>query len=81
VLNHLIGNALEHTPDGGAIRVTAHHCAAGVEIAIADTGCGISPATARHLPALLAGESRPHRGIGLAGNRQRLSMLMAERLR
>ena len=44
VLDNLIGNALEFTPDDGVITVTAHACAGGVEIAIADTGCGIPAA-------------------------------------
>ena len=66
VLTHLIGNSLEHTPDGGAITVTAHPCAGGVEIAIADTGCGIP---APQLPVIFQRywqlHRGSHRGIGL----------------
>jgi len=66
VLNHLIGNSLEFTPDGGAITVTAHRSAGGVEIAVADTGCGI-PAV--ELPVIFQRywhvNHGSHRGIGL----------------
>jgi len=66
VLSHLIGNSLEHTPDGGAISVTAHPCAGGVEVAIADTGCGIPAA---QLPVIFQRYWQvtrgSHRGIGL----------------
>ena len=66
VLNHLIGNSLEHTPDGGAITVTAQPCAGGVEIAITDTGCGIPAA---QLPVIFQRywqvNRGSHRGIGL----------------
>ena len=59
VLNHLIGNSLEHTPDGGAITVTR----APLRRRRRDRDRGYRlwnsrGAAARHLPALLAGESR-----------------------
>ena len=66
VLAHLIGNSLEHTPDGGAITVTARPCAGGVEVAIADTGCGIPAA---QLPVIFQRywlvNRGSQRGIGL----------------
>jgi two-component system heavy metal sensor histidine kinase CusS len=46
-LINLITNALRFTPAGGHITVSLQHRDGASEIAIADTGCGIS---ARHLP-------------------------------
>ncbi len=47
VLSNLLVNALQHTPDGGAIRVSASATGEGVEVAVSDTGEGIAP---EHLP-------------------------------
>ena len=47
VLQNLLTNALRHTPAGGAITVTARAVGAQVEIAVQDSGEGISAA---HLP-------------------------------
>lgn len=47
VLQNLLTNALRHTPAGGAITVTVAAAAAGVEIAVQDSGDGIA---AEHLP-------------------------------
>ncbi len=44
VLNNLLSNALRYTPSGGRIEVTAHRRAQAVEVRVADTGQGISPA-------------------------------------
>ena len=66
VLNHLIENSLDHTPDGGAITVSARPCAGGVEVVIADTGCGIPAA---QLPVIFQRywqvSRGSQRGIGL----------------
>lgn len=43
-LSNLIGNALHHTPEGGSVEVSARATPDwGVEIRVADTGCGIAP--------------------------------------
>jgi signal transduction histidine kinase len=42
VLNNLIANALNHTPEGGRITLAARPVAEGVELAVADTGSGIA---------------------------------------
>lgn len=41
VFSNLTENALEHTPQGGQIRLTAQPVPGGVQIAVADTGKGI----------------------------------------
>ncbi len=44
VLRNLLGNALRHTPDGGAITVGASEVDSGVEVSVSDTGEGIAEA-------------------------------------
>ncbi len=41
IVGNLLDNALEHTPDGGTVAITMSDGAAGVEIAVSDTGPGI----------------------------------------
>ena len=43
VLRNLLSNAVTHTPDGGAVTVTARPADEVVEIAVRDTGPGIAP--------------------------------------
>lgn len=50
VLNHVIGNSIKYTPDGGKITISARAIKAGaqtamdfVQVTIADTGIGIDP--------------------------------------
>lgn len=43
VLANLVSNALRHTPEGGAVRVTAEPVDGLVRVAVSDTGEGISP--------------------------------------
>ena len=50
VFLNLLTNAREATPHGGRIAVTVRSADRAVEIAIADTGCGISR---EHLPRVL----------------------------
>jgi len=40
-VSSIIENAIKFTPDGGSISITGQRCAAGIELAIADTGVGI----------------------------------------
>jgi histidine kinase len=43
VLNNLVGNALQYTPSGGKVIITASRKKAEILISITDTGIGISP--------------------------------------
>jgi signal transduction histidine kinase len=66
VFLNLLTNAREATPHGGRITVTVRSVDHAVEIAIADTGCGISR---DHLPRILEPffTTKPHgNGIGLS---------------
>jgi two-component system NtrC family sensor kinase len=66
VFLNLLTNAREATPHGGRIVVTVSSTDRAVEIAIADTGCGISR---EHLPRVLEPffTTKPHgNGLGLS---------------
>lgn len=49
VLTNLVGNALQYTPEGGKVTITARRHQKEIQISIADTGVGIP---AEHLPHL-----------------------------
>jgi signal transduction histidine kinase len=43
VLDNLLSNAIEHSPQGGIVRVAVTLCDEGIEIAVADQGPGVPP--------------------------------------
>jgi signal transduction histidine kinase/HAMP domain-containing protein len=67
VFDNLIGNAIQHTPRGGLVRLSARLGGEGVQVEVRDTGKGIS---GEHLPHIfekfyrIPGES-PAGGAGL----------------
>ena len=69
VLLNLLGNALRHTPAGGAIAVTAGPDGSFVRISVRDSGTGIAAADLPHVfERFYRGEksrSRSHGGAGL----------------
>lgn len=68
VLNNLLDNAFRHTPQGGAVRVTARPVQHGyVQVTVSDTGKGIPPEDVPHLFERFyrAANGRNMRGYGL----------------
>ena len=49
VLTNLTANALQYTPDGGTVTISAAHVSNTVEITVRDTGAGIAPEHLSHL--------------------------------
>jgi signal transduction histidine kinase len=43
VLDNLLSNAIEHSPQGGVVRVAVALCEEGIEIAVSDQGSGVPP--------------------------------------
>jgi len=68
VLLNLVGNALQHTPEGGRVEISARNTGGEVQIAVTDTGAGIS---AEHLPHLFTRfyrvDKSRSRGMGGSG--------------
>ncbi len=69
VLINLVGNALQYTPQGGSVTVTARLHENEVQISMRDTGAGITP---EHLPHIFdrfyrADKSRSRRAGGGSG--------------
>ncbi len=66
----LVDNAVDHTPDGGSVRLTGRREAREVVLAVSDTGPGIDPAAGQdvlrrfHSGAQRSG--RAHYGLGLS---------------
>ncbi len=71
VLNNLIGNALRHTPAGGAVTVQARLAGDSVRIEVIDSGEGIAPGDLPHVfDSFFRGEksrSRDDQGMRGAG--------------
>lgn len=70
VLDNLIGNALDHTPENGRIELTLAQADEAVTVTVHDTGPGIAP---EDLPFIFnafhrgpSGRSSAHAGLGLA---------------
>lgn len=81
ILGNILANAIKYTPQGGVVKVSLARIEFGVELAIADTGVGIS---AEHLArlgeAFLQAEDvliRSHQGagLGLALSKSLISLL------
>jgi signal transduction histidine kinase len=43
VLDNLLSNAIEHSPQGGVVRVAVAPCEEGIEISVSDQGSGVPP--------------------------------------
>ena len=49
VLENLIGNALQHTPQGGQVEITMGEAADSIELCVANNGAGIAPEDLPHV--------------------------------
>ncbi len=67
VVHSLIDNAVRHTPPGGSVTIEAHSDAAGLRIAVQDTGEGIADDQLQRVfePFWRADAARSGRGSGL----------------
>jgi signal transduction histidine kinase len=69
IVDNLLSNAIKYTPAGGSVRVTAKQRADSVEIAVIDTGIGLSEDEQQMLFQRFFRSSRPEarqeRGTGL----------------
>ena len=67
VMENLIENALEHTPNGGNVVVSLSHNAESVLITVKDSGCGIEAADLPRIFDRFYQPGNDHRGKGHAG--------------
>jgi len=66
VFSNLVGNAIEFTPEGGRVRMTALTSEGGVTFAVEDTGCGIAPEDVPHVfDRFWQAQKKPRGGTGL----------------
>ncbi len=66
VLDHLLENAVRHTPKGGAITLSATRAEGEVRLQVADSGRGIPFHVQAHIFDRFSGEDRVGPGLGLA---------------
>jgi histidine kinase len=77
VLLNLVGNALQYTPAGGQVRVTAHRQGAEAHIAVTDSGIGIA---GEHLPLLFTRFYRVDKSRSRAGGGSGIGLTIAKHL-
>jgi histidine kinase len=77
VLLNLIGNAIQYTPGGGSVTVSARREDGWMRVEVADTGIGIAP---EHLPHLFERFYRIDRSRARAGGGSGLGLTIARRL-
>jgi two-component system sensor histidine kinase BaeS len=77
VLLNLVGNALQYTPEGGQVRITARREGDAVAIAVRDTGIGIPP---EHLPNLFTRFYRVDKSRSRAGGGSGIGLTIARHL-
>ncbi len=71
VLDNLIDNGLQHTPEGGRVTLGLHTTPQWISVEVTDTGCGIAPEDLPHVFDRFfhrqeRDQSGDHAGLGLA---------------
>ncbi|EMP54273.1 sensor signal transduction histidine kinase [Marinobacter santoriniensis NKSG1] len=68
ILDNLIGNAINHSPEGQPVTLSVRRDEGGVVVSVADAGSGIAPDQVEHVfEPFYQGSARPgHAGLGLA---------------
>jgi hypothetical protein len=66
VMDHLIDNALRHTPEGGSVTLSARRGLGEVRLQVADTGRGIPYHVQAHIFDRFSGQDDGGPGLGLA---------------
>ncbi len=77
VLLNLLGNALQYTPPGGQVLISAQQHGAEIHITVTDTGIGIS---AEHLPLIFARFYRVDRSRSRASGGSGIGLTIARHL-
>jgi histidine kinase len=77
VLLNLVGNALQYTPAGGQVRVSARHQEAEVQVSVADTGVGMA---AEHLPLIFTRFYRVDKSRSRVGGGSGIGLTIAKHL-
>jgi signal transduction histidine kinase len=77
VLLNLVGNALQYTPTGGQVWITAHCQEAEIQISVIDTGIGIS---AEHLSLLFTRFYRVDKSRSRVGGGSGIGLTIAKHL-
>jgi signal transduction histidine kinase len=77
VLLNLVGNALQYTPGGGHVEISARQRAAEVYISVTDTGVGIS---AEHLPLIFTRFYRVDKSRARVGGGSGIGLTIARHL-
>ncbi len=67
VFENLLGNALRHVEKGDSITITLQTLEHGVQVTVADTGCGIEEESLKHIFDPLYQVNNAHRGGEHAG--------------
>jgi signal transduction histidine kinase len=79
ILTNLVDNSFDYTPDGGVIKVEAHHVGDQIEIAVSDNGMGIAMSEQERIfERFYRGEQALIMGVAGAGLGLSIALTMVE---